>query len=87
MIIRKAQPTDANAIAKVHVDSWRTTYAGIISADFLANLSYEQREASWRETLSVRELNLCQKIHSLKCLVIPSRQDERVADRPQLRLG
>ena len=52
MIIRKAQPTDASAIAKVHVDSWRTTYAGIIPADFLATLSYERREASWRETLA-----------------------------------
>lgn len=30
MIIRKAKLDDATGIAKVHVDSWRTTYKGII---------------------------------------------------------
>jgi len=43
MIIRKAKLDDATGIAKVHVDSWRTTYKGIIPDDFLNNLSYEQR--------------------------------------------
>ncbi|MGH2619032.1 MAG: hypothetical protein ACRDHG_00480 [Anaerolineales bacterium] len=31
MRIREALPTDSPAIAKVHVDSWRSTYRGIIS--------------------------------------------------------
>ena len=44
MLIREASPTDAAAIARVHVDSWRTTYAGIVPADYLANLSYTRRE-------------------------------------------
>src|SRR6266852_2478242 len=44
MLIREASPTDATAIARVHVDSWRTTYAGIVPADYLANLSYARRE-------------------------------------------
>ena len=48
MIIRAAQPTDAAAMAKVHVDSWRTTYKGIVPDDFLAALSYEQRTYMWR---------------------------------------
>ena len=52
MIIRAAQPTDAVAIAKVHVDSWRTTYKGIVPDDFLAALSYEQRTHMWRPLLS-----------------------------------
>ncbi|SRR6266511_2997922 len=52
MIIRAAQPTDAAAIAKVHVDSWRTTYKGIVPDDFLAALSYEQRTHMWRPLLS-----------------------------------
>lgn len=43
--IRTATPADAPGIARVHVDSWRTTYAGIISAEYLANLSYEKSEA------------------------------------------
>lgn len=38
---------DAAGIAKVHVDSWRTTYKGIIPDDFLSKLSYEQRTKLW----------------------------------------
>jgi hypothetical protein len=50
--IRTAQVTDAAAIAAVHVDSWRTTYQGIVPGDFLARLSYEQRESLWRQILT-----------------------------------
>lgn len=42
---------DKECIAKVHVDSWRTTYKGIIPDAFLANLSYEQFTAIWDENL------------------------------------
>ena len=52
MLIREARAVDAAAIARVHVDSWRTTYAGILPSDFLASLSYEEREQSWSRTLS-----------------------------------
>lgn len=47
MKIREATIHDAQGIAKVHVDSWRTTYKGIIPDDFLNNLSYEQRTELW----------------------------------------
>jgi GNAT superfamily N-acetyltransferase len=50
--IRAAELTDVAAIAKVHVDSWRTTYTGIVPDDFLANSFYERRERLWRNTLS-----------------------------------
>jgi GNAT superfamily N-acetyltransferase len=52
MLIREASPTDAAAIARVHVDSWRTTYAGIVPADYLANLSYARREQFWCDLFS-----------------------------------
>jgi GNAT superfamily N-acetyltransferase len=52
MLIREASPTDAATIARVHVDSWRTTYAGIVPADYLANLSYARREQFWSDILS-----------------------------------
>jgi hypothetical protein len=53
MLIREAEITDAAAIARVHVDSWRTTYVGIVPTDHLAGLSYEQREQEWHRTLSI----------------------------------
>ncbi|MBP1084252.1 hypothetical protein ACFFJQ_06655 [Bacillus capparidis] len=42
--IRKATKEDAAEIAKVHVDSWRTTYKNIVSDTYLAQLNYEDRE-------------------------------------------
>jgi GNAT superfamily N-acetyltransferase len=50
-MIRPAQPADIPGIARVHVDSWRTTYAGIMPDDFLASLNYQQREEMWRALL------------------------------------
>jgi GNAT superfamily N-acetyltransferase len=52
MFIRPAAITDAAAIARVHVDSWRTTYAGMVPADYLAHLSYAQREQFWHNILA-----------------------------------
>ena len=56
MRVRKARVQDAAAIARVHVDTWRTTYQGIIADDFLATLSYARREDWWRDVLSSAEL-------------------------------
>lgn len=52
MLIREATLEDASAIARVHVDSWRTTYQGIIPDSFLAGLSYERSEVMWQDILS-----------------------------------
>ncbi len=52
--IRTAKPTDAAPIARVHVDSWRTTYEGIVPAEYLANLSYRDRESTWSEALATQ---------------------------------
>jgi L-amino acid N-acyltransferase YncA len=51
MIIREANDSDVAAIAQVHVDTWRTTYRGIMPEDSLAKLSYQKREHSWRQIL------------------------------------
>jgi ribosomal protein S18 acetylase RimI-like enzyme len=48
IVIRQATIDDAAGIAHVQVDCWRTTYAGLMPDDYLANLSYEEREAMWR---------------------------------------
>ena len=51
-MIRDAELADTAAIAKVQVDSWRSTYSGMIPQDFLDALSYEHRAAVWRTILS-----------------------------------
>jgi len=50
--IRAATEQDAAAIAHVHVESWRTTYAGIVPDEYLANLNEAERALLWREWLT-----------------------------------
>jgi GNAT superfamily N-acetyltransferase len=52
MPIRSAMLADATAIARVHVDSWRTTYRGLFPDAFLADLSYEQRAEFWSAAIA-----------------------------------
>nr|WP_174616522.1 GNAT family N-acetyltransferase [Virgibacillus ihumii] len=49
MKIRTATVNDAAQIAKVHVDSWRTTYKGIVPDSFLDGMSYEERTKRWQK--------------------------------------
>ena len=52
MHVRKAKPTDASSIARVHVNSLRETYSGIVPAEFLARLSYKHREQEWQSLIA-----------------------------------
>lgn len=45
--IRRASREDASAIARVHVASWRSTYAGLIPETYLAALDAEERARQW----------------------------------------
>jgi ribosomal protein S18 acetylase RimI-like enzyme len=49
--IRAATPADAPAIGRVHVQSWRETYGGILSDDLLNSVSATVRAAMWRGAL------------------------------------
>ena len=40
--IRRAIKDDIRGIAKVHVDSWKTTYKGIFADEFLENITYDK---------------------------------------------
>ncbi|MHA1109160.1 MAG: GNAT family N-acetyltransferase [Alphaproteobacteria bacterium] len=46
-IIRRARVEDAAAIARVHVDSWRSTYAGMLPGKMLLKLSSAEHEKRW----------------------------------------
>jgi len=49
--MRDARIQDAEEIARVQVDTWRSTYTGLVPAEHLAELSYEKRAARWREII------------------------------------
>lgn len=53
MKIRKATPSDAYDIAKVQVDTWKTTYKNIVPNNFLNQMTYESREKQWEQVMNV----------------------------------
>jgi L-amino acid N-acyltransferase YncA len=50
--IRAAQLPDAPHIAHVQVESWRTTYQGIVPDTYIASLDKEARTHNWQEWLA-----------------------------------
>ena len=60
MLIRRATIEDAAGIAKVHVDSWRTTYKGIVPNVFLENLSYDQKEQNWKQGIAMNHVYIAE---------------------------
>ena len=51
-LVRVATPNDAEVLAKIHVDAWRTAYAGVMPDAYLAKLSLDQKAIEWRERLT-----------------------------------
>lgn len=60
MLIRKAELEDVAGIAKVHVDSWRTTYKRIVPVSFLESLSYEEREQIWKSGIERNQVYIAE---------------------------
>ncbi|OPB00383.1 GNAT family N-acetyltransferase [Pseudomonas fluorescens] len=56
-MIRNALPTDAKAIAQVHVSSWQEAYRDLIPADYLNSLGamLAKREAHWVRAIEAGE--------------------------------
>ncbi|MBN2152640.1 MAG: GNAT family N-acetyltransferase [Candidatus Lokiarchaeota archaeon] len=52
MIVRDATPDDAPGIARVHVDTWRATYASFIPAVYLAGMSYARSARLFQSLLA-----------------------------------
>lgn len=52
--IRPARPRDAAAIARVHVETWRAAYPGLVPDAYLVGMSEERQRANWRHWLAQR---------------------------------
>lgn len=50
--VRPATAADAEAVARVHIDAWRAGYDGLMPADFLAALDWQDRAETWLERLT-----------------------------------
>jgi ribosomal protein S18 acetylase RimI-like enzyme len=47
-VIRPAGPEDAEAVARVQIESWRDAYAHLFTGEQLAGMSLTERAAFWR---------------------------------------
>jgi len=50
-VLRPASVADAAAIARVHRESWRTTYAGMLPAEVIERETGRKSEAAWQHWL------------------------------------
>jgi ribosomal protein S18 acetylase RimI-like enzyme len=53
LTVRAASADDAPAIARVHRESWRTTYGGILPLAVIASHAGDKSEGRWRNRLTV----------------------------------
>ena len=51
-MIRKATLDDISEIARIHVETWKKAYSGIIVQEYLDALSIERRKESWKKILN-----------------------------------
>jgi GNAT superfamily N-acetyltransferase len=52
--IRRARPSDAAAMARVHLSTWRSTYAGLLPKDYLTGLSALREGAQYEQAILER---------------------------------
>jgi ribosomal protein S18 acetylase RimI-like enzyme len=68
--LRAATAVDAEEIAALHTDSWRRTYRGMMSDEFLDGGALENRRRVWRERLGT---------HNAEQLVVVADAGGRIA--------
>ena len=64
-VVRKATIEDVKGIAKVHVDSWKSTYKGIVVQTYLDSLTYQQKEEQWSQA-------------NFDCLYVAETKEEKI---------
>ena len=52
MRIRRAQSTDAEAVGRIHVESWNVAYRGIMPDDVIARTDLAYRTRFWSERIA-----------------------------------
>lgn len=53
--VRKAVYTDAEAIANIHVVSWKHVYTDLVDEKDLSNMTYDNRKTLWQTVLKMQK--------------------------------
>jgi L-amino acid N-acyltransferase YncA len=68
--LRRATVADAAAIAAVRIDSWRTTYRGMIPDTYLDGMKLEDSTATWTRILGAESDAVCVFVAESNCEII-----------------
>ncbi|MFZ3577337.1 GNAT family N-acetyltransferase [Virgibacillus sp. DJP39] len=67
---RKAEYEDAEAIANIHINSWKSTYKELLNEKDISNITYENRLALWQTVLKLQKEDQCTYVvHNEKQIV------------------
>jgi GNAT superfamily N-acetyltransferase len=53
LIVRKARPADAEAVARIYVASWQDAYPLVLPARMLSSMTIEGQSTRWRNAISI----------------------------------
>ncbi|WP_404451639.1 GNAT family N-acetyltransferase [Virgibacillus necropolis] len=56
---RKAVYEDAEEIANIHINSWKSTYKNLLNEKDITNITYENRLALWETVLKMQKEDQC----------------------------
>lgn len=82
MNIRKAESRDAQAIAEVQVESWRTTYKDIVPQKFLDGLSVEDRKKVWEKVIALHFVFVAENVQE-RVIGFAAGGEERTKNYPE----
>ncbi len=51
ILLRRGRPGEGPEIARIHVETWRNTYAGIVPARYLVGMTVANKVAAWEAAL------------------------------------
>ena len=51
VVLRRGRPGDGPEIARIHVETWRTAYSGIVPASYLVGMTAAKKVAMWESSL------------------------------------
>src|SRR5262249_48318788 len=69
--VRRAAAADARGIARVHVETWRSAYAGILPDRVIVQMSVDDKAAAWRQ--------LVQRQSAVEAVLVAVTEDKTVA--------
>lgn len=88
LTISRANLDDAHAVAEIHVRTWRSAYASILSPEYLASLSVATRAEMWRKTITSGspELRLAKVAGGIRGFICfgPCREDSVPASEAEI---